>query len=140
MDYKTKPHKRTIITFGIIALIGFIGIIASLFISTLIVKVISIITCLILLGASIFKILIELKYSIEICEDDNGVNLFIVKSLFSSKQVDVSQIVKINKSITEYTFYLEGDIKYCTSDVDLVNINNIISFFEEKGVKVRVIG
>lgn len=136
MDYKTKSHKRTIITFIALAVVGLICSILALLIKEPVVKVLTLCVSIILLIASLFKLLLELKYSLEINEEEQT---FTVKSLFKVKSVSVDDIKKIEQSITEYTFYLDNNEKFTSCDVDLKNIFNVIEYFKTKGLEVKVV-
>ena len=134
MNYKTKPQKRTLITFIALSVLGLVGVILSFFLKDLIVKVLSLSVSVILLLTSIFKILLEIKFSVEIND-----NKFIINRLFSKKEVNISDIKLIKQSITDYTFYLDDNKKLISVDIDLKNINEIINYFKSKNIEVKVI-
>lgn len=134
MNYKTKPQKRTLITFIALSVLGLVGVILSFFLKDLIVKVLSLSVSVILLLTSIFKILLEIKFSVEIND-----NKFIINRLFSKKEVNISDIKLIKQSITDYTFYLDDNKKLISVDIDLKNINEIINYLKSKNIEVKVI-
>ena len=134
MNYKTKPQKRTLITFIALSVLGLVGVILSFFLKDLIVKVLSLSVSVILLLTSIFKILLEIKFSVEIND-----NKFIINRLFSKKEVNISDIKLIKQSITDYTFYLDDNKKLISVDIDLKNINEIINYFKSKNIEVKLI-
>lgn len=127
---KTKPHKRTIITYGIIGGVGLVGFIASFFIPYLIVKVLSIITCVCFLLASAFAIVKEYLTYIALQDDT-----LIFKGLFGQKEVKVEDIKRIEKTISSYNFVNISNKLFVSVDIDLVNLNNII---EELKIKFEI--
>ena len=137
MDYKTKPHIRTILTIIGISIIGLVGFIVSFLINYFVIKIISIIVSVLLLIASLFKLFIEIKSSIAIVYLPDS-DLFEVKTLFSKKSIDPSLITRIEKTMTEYIFYTSEKKVFASCDVDVKNIDNIISYFNEKEIKVVV--
>ena len=135
MNYKTKPQKRTLITFIALGILGLVCFILSFTINELIVKILSIFVSVALLIFSIFKFLLEFKFSVEINENDE----FIINRLFNKKVVNIALIKVIKQSITDYTFYLDDNKKLISVDIDLKNINEIINYFKSKNIEVKVI-
>ena len=138
---KTRPHKRTIITSGIIALISLVGLILSFFISYLIVEVLSIIVCVCFIIACAFTIVRE-YITYLLLETDESVlnNNLIYKGLFRQKKISISEIKRIEKTMSSYNFIDTNDKVFVSIDIDLVNLKNIVEKLKnEFNIKVYIV-
>ncbi len=134
MIYQTKSHLRTIITYSSIAFIGLVGIILSAILikEAIIILLAMLVFCtFLLLGA--FSLLKELKFSLVLFE-----NTIEVHSLFYNKTTSISDIEKIEQSISDYTIILKDNRKFICVDIDLVNIRNIVEYLINKGIQVVI--